>query len=97
MKGAKTMPGTLSAETARRYERHQQSVEELDRKLSPHGLRFLLSLPDHSSILTNKEKSKGIDRGIRHARAILHFIENGTITGDSVTDYINRTGRKLIT
>ena len=90
------MPGTLSEETARRYERHQQTVEALDAKLIPHGLRLLLTLPDNCSMLTNKEMSKGIDVGIREARSTLHFIENGTLSGECVTDYIKRTGLELV-
>lgn len=90
------MGRSTSQETTRRYERHQQSVEELDVKLIPHGLRLLLSLPNHRSILTNKERSKGLEMGIRRARSTLHFIENGTLTGECVADYINRTGRTIL-
>lgn len=89
------MSGTISQETNRRYEQHQKTVEELDNQFIHYNLRFLLSLPKHESILTNKDMTRGIDRGIRHAKSILHSLENGTLNGQCVTDYILREGMSI--
>jgi len=90
------MPGTISQATHQRYERHQKTVERLDADLKPYGLHFLLTLPDHKSMLTNEPMTHGLDYGIRNTKATLHFLKNGTLTGDCVRDYIKRTGRELI-
>lgn len=90
------MSGTLSQATSERYERHQRTVERLDQDFEPYDLHFILTLPDQRSMLTNESMTHGLDYGIRDAKATLHFLKNGTLTGDCVTDYINRTGRRLI-
>lgn len=90
------MSGTMSEATHYRYKRHQETVERLDRELEPYGLHFLLILPDHKSMLTNKKKTHGLDYGIRRARATLYFLKNGTLTGECVNDYIERTGRPIL-
>ena len=90
------MSGTISEATHYRYKRHQETVEKLDADLEPYGLHFLLTLPDHKSMLTNEPKTHGLDFGIRKTRATLYFLKNGTLTGDCVRDYIKRTGLELI-
>lgn len=90
------MGRTTSQETTRRYERHQQSVEALDSKFIAHKLRFLLSLPNHQSILTNESMTQGVNLGIRKARFLLKFINNYPAYLKAVNDYIKASGQKLI-
>lgn len=90
------MSGTMSQATSQRYERHQRNVERLDRELEPYHLHLLLTLPDHKSMLINEPMTHALDFGIRDTKSTLHFLKNGTLNGECVTDYIISKGRKLI-
>lgn len=90
------MPGTMSLSTYQKQNRHQATVEHLDQQLHPYGLHFLLSLPDHKSILTNTSKDLGINFGIRDARKTLTALQNGTLTTKHVLRYILKIGFKIL-
>ncbi len=86
------MSGTISEQTKKQYDRQQKSVEELDKKLIPFKLRFLLGLPDHSSVLTTKEVDWGVYIGIRKARRVLKALQSKKRTVAQIYNYLHQYG-----
>ena len=89
------MSGTISEQTRKQYDRHQRTVEELDAGFTPFQLRFLLSLPNHSSVLTTKKMDWGIYIGIRKVRLILKALQSKKRTVAQVYNYLHQYGLQL--
>lgn len=89
------MSGTISEQTKKQYDRQQRAIEELDKKLTPFQLRFLLGSPAHSSVLTTKEMDWGIYIGIRKARLLLKVLQSRKRTVAQVYNYLHQYGLKL--
>ena len=89
------MSGTISEQTKKQYDSQQKSVEELDAKFSPFQLRFLLGLPDHSSVLTTKKMDWGMYIGIRKARLVLKVLQSKKRTVAQVYNYLHQYGLRL--
>ena len=90
------MSGTLSQATSEKYDRHQRTIERLDNSFIPFGLRFLLTLPEHKSILTNLRMTKGKRIGLRIAKNVLKALIDGTLYPESVRLLIQAEGETLI-
>lgn len=90
------MPGTLSQATSERYERHQRTVEQLDQDFQPYDLHFLLSLPDHKSVLTNFSKTKGVMLGIRAAKEVLKALKSERLQPPQVRLWLASAGETIL-
>jgi len=90
------MGRTASLETVRRWEQHAKSVKIIDEQLKKYNLRFLESMPDHLSVLMDKNLEWGVDMGIRAGRKVLQALTNNKITERQVLTFIVTNGKKYL-
>jgi len=91
------MSGIISEKTMKKYQRHQEIVEALDKKFVPYKLRFLISLADHKQVLMIETLTQGKYIGMRQARQILKWLEEGQINSVKVYNRLIDYGQKFLT